>query len=115
MTIREAGSGATEDFLASETSETGVYEANVVFPTAGEWNVVVESGFGDSNLTFGPATIADSPGGGIDTGLAPAAPARAGGVSRRAARGRGARHAAALGADGASALGADGTSTAPWV
>ena len=74
VTIREAGSGATQDFIAIETTEVGVYEADVVFPTAGEWNVVVESGFGNSRLTFGPETIADSPGGVIGTESFPLLP-----------------------------------------
>jgi hypothetical protein len=38
----------------------------VVFPEAGEWNVVVESGFwGEGTLTFGPETIGGSPDGGV--------------------------------------------------
>ncbi|MBA2741495.1 MAG: hypothetical protein H0U46_05735 [Actinobacteria bacterium] len=64
VTIRDSGSGDAQQFIAVETVETGIYEADVVFPSAGEWNVVVDSGFGDSRLTFGPETIADSPGGG---------------------------------------------------
>ena len=74
VVIREAGSGATQEFIATETSQVGIYEAEVVFPSAGEWNVVVESGFGDSRLTFGPETIADTPGGVIGTGSFPVLP-----------------------------------------
>ena len=74
VTIREAGGDARHDFIATETSEAGIYEADVVFPSAGAWNVVVESGFGDSRLTFGPETIADSPGGGIGTDSLPLLP-----------------------------------------
>lgn len=74
VTISEAGNGETQQFIATETAETGIYEAEVVFPTAGEWNIVVNSGFGDSRLTFGPETIADSPGGGGGTDSIPALP-----------------------------------------
>jgi hypothetical protein len=57
--------GATHDFLAKPAGEPGVYTADVVFPEAGSWNVVVESGFGDSRLTYGPVSIVgDAPGGG---------------------------------------------------
>lgn len=64
VTISDSGSGDVQQFTATETAEVGIYEAEVVFPAAGEWNVVVDSGFGDSRLTFGPETIAESPGGG---------------------------------------------------
>jgi hypothetical protein len=47
----------TRTFLAKPTRKTGVYEVDVVFPRAGQWSVVVESGFGDSRLTYGPVTI----------------------------------------------------------
>lgn len=49
--------GALTSFVAAETSEAGVYEAEVAFPTPGEWRVTIHSGFGDSNVTYGPFTI----------------------------------------------------------
>jgi len=55
--VRISGDGDTRSFTASETSEVGVYEADVVFPSSGEWRVVIESGFGASNVTYGPVTI----------------------------------------------------------
>ena len=64
------GRGVAETFAATETSEAGVYEATVVFPTAGAWTVTIHSGFGDSSVTYGPFTIA--PVGG--TGDSPAIP-----------------------------------------
>jgi hypothetical protein len=57
-------SGAVETFAASETSEAGVYEANVVFPSQGEWTVTIKSGFGDSQTTYGPVAIGAPAGGG---------------------------------------------------
>jgi hypothetical protein len=57
------GSGAVETFAASETSEAGVYEADVVFPTQGDWSVTIHSGFGDSQTTYGPVAVG-APGGG---------------------------------------------------
>jgi hypothetical protein len=79
VTIREQGSGRAQEFIALETAEAGVYEAEVVFPSAGEWNVVVESGFGDSRLTFGPEMIAAGPGGVVPDSL-PALPLAAVGL-----------------------------------
>ncbi len=74
VTIREAASGDTERFVAYETTETGIYDVEVVFPSAGEWNVVVDSGFGESRLTFGPETITDGPAGGSFPGSFPVLP-----------------------------------------
>ncbi|HKX47173.1 MAG TPA: FixH family protein [Gaiellaceae bacterium] len=50
-------SGATRSFTAVETSKPGVYEADVVFPAEGDWRVTVQSGFGDSQVTYGPVAI----------------------------------------------------------
>ena len=50
-------SGAATKFLATETSEAGVYEADVVFPAEGAWNVTIRSGFGDSHVSHGPVAI----------------------------------------------------------
>ena len=57
--------GAATRFLARETSEAGVYEADVVFPSEGAWNVTIRSGFGDSHVTYGPVTIGPP---GVDDG-----------------------------------------------
>lgn len=55
------GDGEVKTFTATETSEAGVYEASVVFPESGDWRIVVDSGFGDSNVTYGPVGIGSSP------------------------------------------------------
>ena len=52
-----------ETFAATETSEVGVYEASVVFPDGGDWRVVIDSGFGDSTVTYGPVSVGSAPGG----------------------------------------------------
>ena len=57
------GDSDTLTFTASETSEVGVYEAEVLFPTNGDWRVVIDSGFGGSNVTYGPVTIGPGPAG----------------------------------------------------
>jgi hypothetical protein len=49
--------GAASEFLATETSETGVYQADVVFPAQGDWRVTIHSGFGDSQVSYGPVAI----------------------------------------------------------
>jgi hypothetical protein len=59
------GAGPVEEFRATETSEVGVYEADVVFPSAGDWTVTVHSGFGDSYVTAGPFAIGAPGGGGV--------------------------------------------------
>jgi hypothetical protein len=64
------GSGAVETFATSETSEAGVYEADVVFPAQGDWTVTVHSGFGDSQTTYGPVAVG-APGGGGGQGELP--------------------------------------------
>lgn len=57
--------GATDVFSATSTGDPGVYAASVVFPEAGRWNVVVDSGFGESRLTYGPVLVeAPAPAGG---------------------------------------------------
>jgi YtkA-like len=57
--------GAAETFAARETSEAGVYEADVVFPSAGDWTLTIHSGFGDSHVTYGPFPIGATGGGGL--------------------------------------------------
>ena len=61
--IRHVVSGSEKSFAAAETDETGVYRADVVFPSAGDWRVVVESGFwGEGGtVTYGPVAIAPVP------------------------------------------------------
>ena len=53
--------GVSREFLALAAGRPGVYDASVVFPEAGEWRVAVESGFGDSRLTYGPVSITSEP------------------------------------------------------
>ena len=40
-----------------------MYEASVVFPEDGDWRVVIDSGFGDSDVTYGPVAIGSAPAG----------------------------------------------------
>jgi hypothetical protein len=61
VTIEDVVSGESHSFTAVPTPELGVYVADVVFP-AGDWRVAVESGFGDSRVTYGPVTIAPGAG-----------------------------------------------------
>jgi len=65
--VSEQGSGLERTFSATPSDEAGVYDARVVFPEAGDWNVRVETGWwGEGELTFGPVAI---PGGsGVGTG-----------------------------------------------
>jgi hypothetical protein len=70
-----SGQGGVRTFTATPAGETGVYEASVVFPEAGRWSVVVDSGFGDSKLTYGPVTIGAAPAG--SPGSFPTLPAAA--------------------------------------
>jgi hypothetical protein len=70
----EDGDGATQTFPAAATSETGIYEAAVTFPTAGEWRVAIDSGFGESRVTYGPVTVAAPSGGVPDSDSFPITP-----------------------------------------
>lgn len=65
------GAGAVETFAATETSDAGVYEADVVFPAQGDWTVTVHSGFGASQVTYGPVAIGAPGGGGGGVGELP--------------------------------------------
>lgn len=56
--------GASHDFAAEPAGQPGMYTADVTFPEAGSWKIVVESGFGDSRLTYGPVSVGGAPGGG---------------------------------------------------
>lgn len=49
--------GAVTKFPAVESPTAGVYDARVVFPSEGRWNVTIRSGFGDSHVTYGPVEI----------------------------------------------------------
>lgn len=79
--------GAMTTFLATATSEPGVYTADVVFPAEGNWRIAIHSGFADSQVTYGPFAI-DTPSGGAGdpheiplAGLGVAALALFGGVA----------------------------------
>ena len=75
ITIRESGGGVERRFTATETDTAGVYAAEVVFPSAGEWFVHVETGWwGEGDLTFGPVAIGDAPGGIVGTDDLPLVP-----------------------------------------
>ena len=75
VTISDQTGGESRDFTATPTGKSGVYEARVVFPQAGEWNVAVETGWwGEGGLTFGPVTIDDGGGAVVDPGSFRVAP-----------------------------------------
>ena len=57
--IEDTGSGESTKFLATAGSEPGVYHADVVFPSAGDWRVTIIAGFGDSKVTYGPVAIGE--------------------------------------------------------
>ena len=71
ITIR-SGRGETRSFTATPTGDTGVYHADVVFPSAGTWSYEVWDDFSRTH-TFKPVEIA-APGGGsfplLELGLA---------------------------------------------
>jgi hypothetical protein len=45
LTIRNVDSGASKTFAAKPTGKTGVYAAEVVFPSRGSWRYEVNDGF----------------------------------------------------------------------
>jgi hypothetical protein len=55
--IDKAGSDDSTRFFASAGSDAGEYKADVVFPSTGNWRVTIVSGFGDSQVTYGPVAI----------------------------------------------------------
>lgn len=55
--IYDDETGAVARFPAVESSEAGVYKADVVFPAEGDWRVTIDSGFGDSQASYGPVAI----------------------------------------------------------
>jgi hypothetical protein len=61
ITIRNGG-GETRSFTATPTDKTGVYHADVVFPSEGTWSYEIWDDFSQTH-TFRPVEIA-SPGGG---------------------------------------------------
>lgn len=69
--VRISRGGEERTFVATETSELGVYEADVVFPANGEWRILIESGFGESTVTYGPVAIGPAP---AEPGMFPLAP-----------------------------------------
>jgi hypothetical protein len=66
LTIRNADTGATQQFRARPTGESGVYETTVKFPEAGTWTYEVWDGFteygGARTHTFAPITISGADG-----------------------------------------------------
>jgi hypothetical protein len=58
--IQISSGDATREFVAKPTGKTGVYRAEVVFPTAGRWDYVVFDGFNDQMPhTFPAVEIGD--------------------------------------------------------
>jgi len=57
VVIEEAESGESTTFLATADDEAGLYHAEVVFPSPGDWRVTILSGFGDSKVTYGPVAV----------------------------------------------------------
>ena len=64
VTIDDVDTGASQQFTAVETSQAGIYEADVVFPTDGRWRVTIDSTFGDSHrhVRAGPDRRSSRPG-----------------------------------------------------
>lgn len=57
ITVTDAGSGGSTTFPARPTGKPGVYVAEVVFPSAGEYTYVVDDGFSQVH-TFAPVQVA---------------------------------------------------------
>ena len=55
--IYDDETGAAARFPAAESSEAGVYRADVVFPAEGNWRLTINSGFGTSQVSYGPVAI----------------------------------------------------------
>ena len=73
--------GAAETFAAKPAGEPGVYEAAVVFPTAGTWTYEISDGLAatgygmDTTTTYPPVSVGEAPGGGVaGDGQLPALP-----------------------------------------
>lgn len=63
VTIENVASREQVSFTATESDTTGVYRADVVFPSSGDWRVLVESGFWGvgGTVTYGPVAIGTVP------------------------------------------------------
>jgi hypothetical protein len=57
VTITDDRTGESSHVLATAGDEPGEYRAAVVFPSEGDWRVAIHSGFGDSQVTYGPFAI----------------------------------------------------------
>ena len=55
--IYDDETGAVARFPATASSEAGVYKADVVFPAEGNWRLTISSGFGNSQVSYGPVAI----------------------------------------------------------
>ncbi len=83
LTIRNEQTGETATFAAKPTGKTGVYEAAVVFPDAGEWRFSVDNGLAatgygvSATTTYAPVRIEAGPAGGADPGSFPMVPVAA--------------------------------------
>jgi YtkA-like len=68
ITIRNADTGQSKTFPAKPTGKSGVYAAEVVFPSGGTWRYEVYDGFtqygGAKSHTFAPVEIAGAAGDG---------------------------------------------------
>jgi hypothetical protein len=74
LTIHDEN-GVSRDFTATATGDPGVYQAHVVFPQSGSWNIAVDTGWwGEGGLTMGPVTIEDAPSGGATPSSFPVVP-----------------------------------------
>jgi hypothetical protein len=62
--IEETASGQSTTFPARADEEAGLYHADVVFPSQGDWRITILSGFGDSQATYGPVAISAPAAGG---------------------------------------------------
>ena len=56
IVIRNLDNGETQTFAATPTGEPGKYAAEVVFPSAGRWEYLVDDDFSQTH-TFRPITI----------------------------------------------------------
>jgi YtkA-like len=69
ITIRNVETGKSQTFPAKPTGESGVYAADVVFPSGGTWRYEIYDGFGQyggaRTHTFAPVEVAGPAG---DTG-----------------------------------------------
>jgi hypothetical protein len=57
LKITHTASGEEQRFAAAPTGEPGMYATEVVFSREGSWTVFIDSGFGESTLSYGPVQI----------------------------------------------------------